>query len=97
LVRVLHSSIVAYFDTHDPQAVQDASASHDKLIDLFNCIERFFRRLGIYAGIPPTAAMTDMIIEIMVEVLDVLAITTKEVKRGRFSERMSRAKHTTPV
>jgi hypothetical protein len=97
LVRVLHSSLVAYFDTHDPQAVKDASASHDKLIDLFNRIERFFRRLEIYTGIPPTAAMTDMIIEIMVEVLDVLAVTTNEVKRGRFSELMSRAKYTTLV
>ena len=30
--------------------------------------------------------MTDIIIEIMVEVLTVLAITTKEIKRGRMSE-----------
>ena len=34
--------------------------------------------------------MTDIIIEIMVEVLTILAIATKEVKRGRFSEPMSR-------
>jgi hypothetical protein len=34
--------------------------------------------------------MTDVIIEIMVEVLTVLAIATKEVKRGRLSELMSR-------
>jgi hypothetical protein len=33
--------------------------------------------------------MTDMIVEIMVEVLTILAIATKEVKRGRFSELMS--------
>ena len=33
--------------------------------------------------------MTDMIVEIMVEVLAILAIATKEVKRGRFSELMS--------
>ena len=32
--------------------------------------------------------MSDIIIEIMVEVLTILAITTKEVKRGRFSELM---------
>ena len=30
--------------------------------------------------------MTDMIVEIMVEVLAILAIATKEAKRGRFSE-----------
>ena len=34
--------------------------------------------------------MTDIIIEIMVEVLTILAVATKEVKRGRFSELMSR-------
>ncbi len=34
-------------------------------------------------------AMTDMIAEIMVEVLTVLAIMTKEVKRGQFSELIS--------
>jgi hypothetical protein len=57
-----------------------------KLVDIFNRIERFFRRLEIYTSIAPTATMTDMIVEIMVEVLMILAIVTKEVKRGRLSE-----------
>jgi hypothetical protein len=65
---------------------KDASASRDKLIDILNRIEGFFHRLEIYTGITPTTAMTDIIVEIMVEVLTILAITTKEVKRGRFSE-----------
>ena len=30
--------------------------------------------------------MTDIIVDIMVEVLTILAIATKEVKRGRLSE-----------
>ena len=81
---------VAYLDTHGCQATKDASTSRDKLIDLFNRIEHFFRRLEIYTGITPTTAMTDMIIEIMVEVLTILAIATKDVKRGRLSELMSR-------
>ena len=68
---------------------KDASASRDKLIDILNRIERFFHRLEIYIGITPTTAMTDMIVEIMVEVLTILGIATKEVKRGRFSELMS--------
>ena len=71
------------------QAANGASASRDKLIELFNRIERFFRRLEIYTGITPTMAMTDIIIDIMVEVLTILAIATKEVKRGRFSEFIS--------
>jgi hypothetical protein len=35
--------------------------------------------------------MTDMIVEIMVEVINILAIATKEVKSGRLSESMSRS------
>jgi hypothetical protein len=64
-------------------------ASRDKLIDLFNRIDHFFHRLEIYTGITPTMAMTDIIVDIMVEVLIILAIMTKEAKRGRFSEPMS--------
>ena len=68
------------------QATKDARASRDKLIDLFNCIERFFQRLEIYTGITPTTAMTNIIVDIMVEVLTILGMATKEVKRGRMSE-----------
>ena len=77
------------FDTPCSQAAKDASASHDKLIELFNRIEHFFRRLDVYTGITPTTAMTDLIIEIMMEVLTILAIATKELKRGRLSELIS--------
>jgi hypothetical protein len=69
-----------------PQAAKDTGSSKDKLIDLFNRIERFFGRLEIYTNITPTTAMTDIIVEIMVEVLTILGIATKEVKRGGFSE-----------
>jgi hypothetical protein len=47
------------------------------LIDLFQRIEQFFKRLEIR----PTEAMTDIIVKIMVEVLSILAIATKEVKK----------------
>jgi hypothetical protein len=46
----------------------------------------FFRRLEIYTEVPPTIEMTDMIIQIMVEVLSILGIATKEVKCGRTSK-----------
>ena len=55
------------------QAANDMSASQEKLTNLFNRIECFFHRLEIYTGITPTTAMTDIIIEIMVEVLTILA------------------------
>ena len=71
--------------------VKDANASHEVLVELFSRVEYFFRRLEIYTDITPTTTMTDIIIEIMVEVLTILAIATKEVKRGRFRELISRS------
>jgi hypothetical protein len=53
---------------------------------MFNRIERFFHRLEIYTSISPTMEMTNVIVEIMVEVLTILAIATKEMKRGRMSK-----------
>ncbi|KAF8492409.1 hypothetical protein F5888DRAFT_1909189 [Russula emetica] len=67
-------------------AANDASASQDKLIDIFDRIECFFCRLEIYTSITPTRAMSDIIVEIMVEVLTILAIATNEVKRGRIKK-----------
>jgi hypothetical protein len=84
----MHLSLVQPILT-PPQAAKDASDSRAKLIDVLNRIGRFFHRLEIYTGITPTTAMMEMIVEIMVEVLTILAIATKEVKRGRFSELMS--------
>ncbi|KAI0287835.1 hypothetical protein BC826DRAFT_1042229 [Russula brevipes] len=36
--------------------------------------------------VSPTPEMTDMIVKIMVEVLSILALATKEIKNGRISE-----------
>ena len=69
---------------------KDASSISNKLIEIFNRIERFFHRLEIYTGITPTAGMRDIIVEIMVEVLTILGIATKEVKRGRLSKSLPR-------
>ena len=70
LVSDLHVSLVQPILTRmASQAAKDAGVSQDKLIELFNRIERFFRRLEIYTCMTPTTAMTDMVIEIMVEVL----------------------------
>ena len=90
MVGVFHHYLVLLIlIRHGSQAAKDASASRDKLIELFNRVEHFFGRLEIYTGITPTTAMTGIIIKIMVEVLTILAIATTEVKRGRLSELMS--------
>ena len=56
------------------------------LIDIFVRIQSFFKRLELYTKVPPTSAMADVIVKIMIEVLSILAIATKEIKRGRSSE-----------
>ena len=65
---------------------KDVIASHEALIDIFERIENFFRRLEEYTEMPTTEAMKDIIVKIMVEVFGLFGIVTKEVKRGRASE-----------
>ncbi|KAH8978856.1 hypothetical protein EDB92DRAFT_373101 [Lactarius akahatsu] len=71
-------------------AAKDVEASHDLLIDIFERVENFFRRLEIYTHVPPTPAMTDMMVKIMVEVLDILGTATKEMKQSRFKKFLKR-------
>src|SRR6266850_3508150 len=75
-----------YRDVLTPQAVSAVSASRDELLDLFERIENVFRRLEIYIEVPPTKGMADAIVKVMVEVLCILAIVTKEIKQSRASE-----------
>jgi len=77
---------VGYCTDYISQAAKDARASQDTLIDVFERIEMFFRRLETYTQVPPTTEMTDMIIQIMAEVLSILGIATKEVRQGRLSK-----------
>jgi hypothetical protein len=71
---------------HSPQTAKDVRASQDTLVDIFERIEMFFRRLQIYTEVRPTAEMMDIIIQIIVEVLSILGIITKEIKQGRLSK-----------
>jgi hypothetical protein len=61
-------------------------ASYDALVDLFASFENFLSRLSIYARIPPTPALTDLLVKIIVELIPTLALATKQVNQGRFSE-----------
>ncbi|KAI0294552.1 hypothetical protein BC826DRAFT_316560 [Russula brevipes] len=63
------------------QAVKDVGANYDALVDLLESIERFLNRLDIYTKITPTAAMAEMVVKIMVELLSTLALATKQVKQ----------------
>jgi hypothetical protein len=66
----------------NPQVAKDIGASNNALVDLFERIEAFFKHLKTYTKVPLTKAMTDLTTKIMIEVLLILAITTKEIKKG---------------
>ena len=68
------------------QAVQGINASQGALLNLFDRIGYFFRRLEAYIELPPTAGMTDTIVNVMVEVLLIITLVTKEINQGKLSE-----------
>ena len=45
----------------------------------------FLKRLEIYTMFPPTPIMVEVMVKIMVELLSVLALATKQMKESRFS------------
>jgi hypothetical protein len=85
-VRIILSVFLSGpYDVHGLQAIKDVSASYDALVDLLESTENFLRRLDIYTKIPPTTAMTEIIVKILVELLSIFAIATREVKQGQLS------------
>jgi uncharacterized FlaG/YvyC family protein len=73
-------------NTYGSQTAKDVRASQDTLLDIFERIEMFFRRLETYTEVPLTTEMMDVIIKIMAEVISILGIATKEIKQSRTSE-----------
>jgi hypothetical protein len=82
----IHVSSQTNLDIEARQAVKDVNAAQEALIDIFERIENFFKRLETYTEVKPSEGMTDIIVKIMVEVLNILGIATKEIKQGRTSE-----------
>jgi len=76
----------ALCNSHIPQAAKDVRSSGEMLTDVFERIENFLRRLEVYTAVSPTPEMMDMMVKIMVEVLCILGIATKEITQGRTSE-----------
>ena len=67
------------------QAVKDVNANYDAVVDLFEVICIFLKRLDIYTTIPLTTFMTEIIVKIMIELISILAVSTKQIKQGRLS------------
>lgn len=75
------------YNTYICQAAKDVRASQDTLMDIFERVQMFFRRLEIYTEVPPTKEMMDTIVLIMVEVLSILGVATEEIKQSRMSKK----------
>jgi len=74
-------------DNEQYQTAISVSDSYDALGDLFECVANILRRLHIYTEkIPSFPAMSDIMVKIMIEVLNVFALVTKQIKNGRFSK-----------
>jgi hypothetical protein len=72
--------------TSNSQAVKDVVTSHDTLINLFERIHFFLRRLKIYTGIPLTNGLTELLGKIMAQTLCILGLSTKVMTERRISE-----------
>jgi hypothetical protein len=68
------------------QAASGVTSSYDALLNLFECLGNFLKRMEIYTTIPPTPILTEVVVKIMVELLSVLALASKQIKQGRFSK-----------
>ena len=73
-------------DTQAYQAVKGILDDYDALTNLLESVEHFLNRLDIYTKIPPTVGMTEVIIKILVELLSILGLATKQLQQGKLSE-----------
>ena len=69
-----------------PQAARDVVADHNTLVRLFERIHFFLQRLRRYTGILLTDEFTELLGNIMAQILSVLALSTKMMTEKRMSE-----------
>ena len=65
-------------------------ASHGAIVDLFERIESLFKRIEVYTQITLPTKMAEVLVKMVVELLSILSIATKEVKMPRASELVQR-------
>jgi len=75
----------------DSQVYQAAAATgvnsgYNALVELFEAIENFLKHFDIYSKTPPTPAMDEVGLKIMLELLATLSRVTKDLKQGRPGE-----------
>ncbi|KAF8256562.1 hypothetical protein EI94DRAFT_1858098, partial [Lactarius quietus] len=67
-------------------AASSVGSSYDALVDLFECLGNFLKRIRIYSDLSLTPSMTEISAKIMAELLLVLALATKQIKQGRYKK-----------
>ncbi len=88
ILLAVRSSVFLFVDPFNAdilQAAKDVWASHDVLVDLFERVQFFLKRLGVHTRISPTKDMVEILVKIMVEVISILSIATKEMQQSRTS------------
>jgi hypothetical protein len=73
-------------DAQVSQAFNGITTDLDVLVDLLESVENFLSRLIIYTKVPPTPALTEIVEKIMVKLLSILALATKQIRQGRPSK-----------
>jgi len=72
---------------YPPQAAVGVGESYDALSDLFERVSGFLARFRVYTEkIPPSPTMSNVMLKVLTEVLNVLALATKQINQGRFSK-----------
>jgi hypothetical protein len=82
-------SPLGHYNAYISQEAKSVRGGLDTLVDVFERIERFFRRLEIYTEVPVTTEMMGTIVRVVAEILSILGIATKEINQGRMLGRMS--------
>lgn len=68
------------------QAAKGVISNCDALVELLESIEHFVSRLDIYTWIPSTAAVDEIVVKILMELISILALVTESLKRQCSSE-----------
>ncbi|KAH9956737.1 hypothetical protein BC827DRAFT_1157651 [Russula dissimulans] len=58
-------------------------ASYDPILDLFESFESFLGRLDVYTKIPSTAAIAEIVVKILIELLSTISLAIQHVRQGR--------------
>jgi len=68
------------------QAAKSVISCKEALVSVLESIGQFVGRLKIYTEIPLSSAMVKIVVQIMVELITILALETKKFTRRQLSE-----------